>query len=172
VARHDTNTRVRVESLKLFDVSAFSAMLQRPRSKFPILPPFFEVPYFGSFIGWPLSGARVYHRSTAIVSAIIVPTATDLAFGIEFGTDRVCDDTHNPNQPLRCHYAHSPHDFGALPLRSFHKAMVQCFASGGKTFYPGKLMDQPENRSDCADLSLDSVGAAGKEKADFAVPPY
>ena len=62
VAKHDVSTRVRVESLKLFEISAFSAMLQRPRSKFPVVPPFFEVPYFGSFIGWPLPGAKVYHR--------------------------------------------------------------------------------------------------------------
>jgi len=159
VARHDTNTRVRVESLKLFDVSSFSAMLQRPRSKFPILPPFFEIPYFGSFIGWPLAGTRVYHRSTAIVSAIIVPTAADLAFGIEFSTDRVCSDSNNPNRPLDCHYAHSPYDFGSLPLRSFHKAMIQCFASGGKTAYTGLLSaGLPEEtdaaRTSCADLSL------------------
>jgi len=159
VAKHDTNTRVRVESLKLFDVSSFSAMLQRPRSKFPIVPPFFEVPYFGSFIGWPLSGAKVFHRSTAIVSAIIVPTAADLAFGIEFSTDRVCNDSNNPNQPLVCHAAHSPYDFGNLPLRSFHKAMVQCFASGGKTGYAGLLSARiPEEtdaaRNSCANLSL------------------
>ena len=130
VATHDVTTRVRVESLKLFDVSAFSAMLQRPRSKFPIIPPFFEVPYFGSFIGWPLPGAKVYHRSTAVVSAVIVPTAADLAFGIDFGADRLCDGEG-------CYRANSPNDFGRLPLRNFHKAMVQCFASGGVFDYAG-----------------------------------
>ncbi len=158
VAKHDTNTRVRVESLKLFDVSAFSAMLQRPRSKFPIVPPLFEVPYFGSFIGWPLPGAKVYHRSTAIVSAIIVPTAADLAFGIEFNSDRLCEPTNNGNQPLRCYRAHSPYDFGSLALRSFHKAMVQCFASGGQSAYAGKLLptykDDPEGNNVCDKLSL------------------
>src|SRR5262249_49097701 len=30
IGRHTTNTRVRVESLKLFEVSSFSALLQRP----------------------------------------------------------------------------------------------------------------------------------------------
>ncbi len=130
IAKHDVSTRVRVESTKLFEISAFSAMLQRPRSKFPILPPFFEVPYFGSFIGWPLRGAQVYHRSTAIISAVIVPTAADLAFGIDFGADRLCDENG-------CHRANSPKDFGFLPLRNFHKAMVACLASGEKTAYAG-----------------------------------
>jgi len=130
VAKHDVSTKVRVESTKLFEVSAFSAVLQRPRSKFPIVPPLFEVPYFGSFIGWPLSGAKVYHRSTAIVSAVIVPTAADLAFGIDFGADRFCDEDG-------CHRANSPNDFGTLPLRNFHKAMIECFASGGSAAYTG-----------------------------------
>jgi hypothetical protein len=156
VAKHNVNTRVRVESLKLFEVSAFSALLQRPRSKFPILPPLFEVPYFGSFIGWPLPGAKVYHRSTAIVSAVIVPTAADLAFGIDFSADRFCIGEE-------CRRAHSPQDFGSLPLRNFHKAMVQCFASSGRTPYTGVQIpagsggfhtDQNFPPTACTDLSL------------------
>ena len=190
VAKHDTNTRVRVESLKLFDVSAFSAMLQRPRSKFPIVPPLFEVPYFGSFVGLPLPGARVYHRSTAIVSAIIVPTAADLAFGIEFGSDRICETTTSATHRLTCHSAHSPYDFGGLPLRIFHKAMVQCFASQEKTAYPGKLWEKSEENAgkkleesrepkECENLSLvetklsekNAEAAATEKKPEGAVPP-
>lgn len=141
VATHDTTTKVRVESLKLFEVSAFSAMLQRPRSKFPLLPPFFEVPYFGSFISFPIPGARIYHRSTAIVSAVIVPTAADLAYGIDFTDDRVCrppvDSTSgeapptlsNPWYRFICEVARSPSAFDPWPLRGFNKAMVQCLAT-------------------------------------------
>jgi hypothetical protein len=175
VAKHDTNTRVRVESLKLFDVSSFSAMLQRPRSKFPIVPPFFEVPYFGSFVGLPLPGAKVYHRSTAIVSAIIVPTAADLAFGIEFSNGRICEPGDNPNQASYCHSARSPRDFGALPLRSFNKAMVLCFASGGRTFYAGQLSESlattaPKD-STCANLSLVKSADTTNPQGDVSVPP-
>jgi len=138
ISTHDTTTKVRVESLKLFEVSAFSAMLQRPRSKFPLLPPLFEVPYFGSFISVPIPGARVYHRSSAIVSAVIVPTAADLAYGIDFTADRVCE----PSKPgdsshYTCHRANSPGDFTDKPLRNYHKAMVQCLASHKQTAYPG-----------------------------------
>jgi len=138
VSTHDTTTKVRVESLKLFEVSAFSAMLQRPRSKFPLLPPLFEVPYFGSFISVPIPGARVYHRSSAIVSAVIVPTAADLAYGIDFTADRVCEiSLSNGSNQRICHRANSPSDFTGSPLRNFHKAMVQCFASHRQTAYPG-----------------------------------
>ncbi len=184
VAKHDTNTRVRVESLRLFDVSAFSAMLQRPRSKFPIVPPLFEVPYFGSFIGLPLPGAKVYHRSTAIVSAIIVPTAADLAFGIEFSSDRICgDDIGSSEGSLHCNHAHSPYDFGSLALRSFHKAMVQCFASGGTTPYAGKIVEmaQAGNQTGdtlCSKLSLvdpnlnqPTVGSTPRTQSETTVPP-
>ena len=48
VASHDTTTRVRVESVKLFEVSSFAAVLQQSRSKFPLLPPFVEIPYLGT----------------------------------------------------------------------------------------------------------------------------
>jgi hypothetical protein len=147
VATHDTTTKVRVESLKLFEVSAFEAMLQRPRSKFPVLPPFFEIPYFGSFISVPIPGAKVYHRSAAIISAVIVPTAADLAYGIDFTADRVCEPSTESDAEsisaaggprLTCHRANSPGDFGGLPLRNFHKAIVQCFASKDQTAYTGR----------------------------------
>jgi hypothetical protein len=173
VGTHDTTTKVRVESLKLFEVSAFSATLQRPRSKFPLLPPFFEVPYFGTFIGYPIRGARVYHRSTAIVSAVIVPTAADLAYGIDFTDDRVCHPTgSSASQPsgnttpdisygYTCSAAASPNDFPDLPLRNFHKAMVQCLATQQQTSETGtqatdlaKLQGSPVN---CGTLKFDTV---------------
>ncbi len=164
VAKHDVNTRVRVESLKLFEVSAFSAMLQRPRSKFPILPPLVEVPYFGSFIGWPLPGAKVYHRSTAIVSAVIVPTAADLAFGIDFGADRLCDQDG-------CHRADSPNDFGTLPLRNFHRAMVECFATGGGRPYTGLLFVDGLPKDACEKLALFPPSDQKTSPAPDTVPP-
>ena len=166
VAKHDVSTRVRVESLKLFEISAFSAMLQRPRSKFPIVLPFVEVPYFGSFVGWPLSGAKVYHRSTAVISAIIVPTATDLAFGIDFGADRVCDEQG-------CRRAKSPDDFGTLPLRNFHKAMMACFTSGESTPYTGlrQSVSLILGQAGCENLSLFEVNRTEQNKRPSAVPP-
>jgi hypothetical protein len=157
VATHDTTTKVRVESLKLFEVSAFSAMLQRPRSKFPLLPPFFEVPYFASFISVPIPGARIYHRSSAIVSAVIVPTAADLAYGIDFTDDRVCRPpvdsstgeappaVSNLSYPLICEIARSPYAFDPRPLRGFNKAMVQCLATEQRA---------PETGTQATDLTV------------------
>jgi hypothetical protein len=189
VGTHDTTTKVRVESLKLFEVSAFSAMLQRPRSKFPILPPLFEVPYFGSFISFPIPGAKVYHRSTAIVSAVIVPTAADLAYGIDFTADRVCEevtedygvDFSSDNQHPRhyiCHRASSPGDFNGLPLRNYHKAVVQCFATRKQTAHTGSLtLNQKLQSQTSADQksliqrALTTSGAACDNLSFLTVPP-
>lgn len=136
VGKHNTTTKVRVDSLKLFEVSSFSAMLQRPKSKFPLVPPLFEVPYFGSFIGIPIPGAKEYHRSTAIVSAVIVPTAFDLAYGIDFSGDRVCEKVPRevyPDAPnYECHKALSFDDLHRLPVRNYHKRIVECFASASR----------------------------------------
>jgi hypothetical protein len=90
VSTHDTTTRVRVDSIKLFTVSSFSAELRKSRSQIPLFPlPFVEVPYIGTLAGIPLPPAKEYHTSTAVLGAIVVPTAADLAYGLAFVSDRI-----------------------------------------------------------------------------------
>jgi hypothetical protein len=89
VAKNNTTTKVRLESIKLFEISSFTAVIQRSRQNFPLLPPFVEIPYIGSLLSFPVPGAKEYHRSTAIMSAVVVPTAADLASGVVFTRDRV-----------------------------------------------------------------------------------
>lgn len=86
VATHNTNTKVRVDSTKLFEVSSFAAALVHGRS-IPLIPPGVDLPYIGSIARLRLKPGTVYHRSFAIVSAVIVPTAADLANMIEFNED-------------------------------------------------------------------------------------
>jgi hypothetical protein len=86
VAKHNVNTMVRVDSQKLFEVSSFAAALVHGRSV-PLVPPFVDLPYIGNLARLRLSPSTVYHRSFAIVSAVIVPTAADLANMIEFSED-------------------------------------------------------------------------------------
>jgi hypothetical protein len=142
VAQHTINTKVRLESIKLFEVSSFTAMLERSRKNFPLVPPFVEVPYIGSFISIPLPGAKEFHRSTAVMSAIIVPTAAALANGLAFVSDRIavsitdgrdaplCVDTGN--NPVSCSFrkALSLTDFGDNSIKAFNRAMVKCFGEG------------------------------------------
>jgi hypothetical protein len=134
VARHNVATRVRVESVKLFDVSTFTAMIQRPRAKLPIVPPFVEIPIIGSILSVPLPAAKVYHASSAIVSAIIVPTAADLGFAIVFKNDRGVfrEDPNISPLPFSLRPLTSNNQFPVTaPIYDYHGAMVKCLATHG-----------------------------------------
>jgi hypothetical protein len=138
VARHNVATRVRVDSVKLFDVSTFTAMVQRPRTKLPIVPPFVEIPLVSSLLSVPLPAAKIYHASSAIVSAIIVPTAADLGYGIVFKDDlgvfREDKKFSRLQYSLRVLTQHSQYPETA-PIFEYHSAMVKCLAMGGGSSY-------------------------------------
>jgi hypothetical protein len=142
VASHDTTTRVRVDSIKLFEVSSFSAIVERSRSRFPLLPPFVEIPYIGTFAGIPLGAAKEFHSSTAIISAYVVPTAADIAYGLRFVSDLVVDGLNSgpcsfykgaagPDVDQACVFRkmYSLHDVGyQQPIREFNRNLTRCFA--------------------------------------------
>lgn len=131
IASQTVNTKVRLESVKLFEISSFSATLERSRQNFPILPPFVTIPYIGSFLSWPVKGAAQYHRSTAVMSAVVVPTAADLANGVAFTDDRVLScKTEDPNEQCPTRSALSLHDFKGSWIPSINKQVVRCFANG------------------------------------------
>jgi hypothetical protein len=142
VASHDTATRVRVDSVKLFEVSSFTSIVERSRSRFPLLPPFVEIPYIGTFAGIPLAAAKEYHSSTAIISAYVMPTAADLAYGIRFVSDLVVDGLNpgpcsffkgaaGPGVTEACLFrkALSLLDLNKQPVSNFNKEMVRCLAT-------------------------------------------
>jgi hypothetical protein len=140
IANHDTKTKIRIDSIKLFEVSSFSAELQKSRSRFPLLPPFVELPYVGTLFGIPLPPAKIYHTSTAVMSAIVVPTASDLAWGLAFIQDRIIDGscdrclgndrTQNSQLKIRrVRPAISLKDLGDRPVRAFHRRKILCFAA-------------------------------------------
>lgn len=143
VANHDTTTRVRVDSIKLFEVSSFSAIVERSRSRFPLLPPFVEIPYIGTFAGIPLGAAKEFHSSTAIISAYVVPTAADIAYGLHFVSDLVVDGLNpgpcsffkgaaGPDVKNACLFRNmlSLRDVGTQqPIHEFNKNIIRCFAT-------------------------------------------
>jgi hypothetical protein len=143
VANHDTTTRVRVDSIKLFEVSSFSAIVERSRSRFPLLPPFVEIPYIGTFAGIPLGSAKEFHSSTAIISAYVVPTAADIAYGLHFVSDLVVDGLNpgpcsflkgsaGPDVKAPCVFRKmfSLNDVDTQqPILEFNKNMTRCFGT-------------------------------------------
>jgi hypothetical protein len=141
VANHDTATRVRVNSVKLFEVSSFTAIVERSRSRFPLLPPFVEIPYIGTFAGIPLGAAKEFHSSTAILSAYVVPTASDIAYGLRYVSDLLVDGLNSgpcsfykgaagPDVTNACLFrkAVSLHDL-KQPVSNFNKVMTHCLAT-------------------------------------------
>lgn len=142
VSQHDVTTRVRVDSVKLFEISSFTAIVERSHSRFPLLPPFVEIPYIGTFAGVPIGPAREFHSSAAIMSAFVVPTAADLAYGLRFQHDLLLDAANTgpcsylkgvsgPAVKNACvyRYIYSPRDLGVSipPLREYNREMIQCF---------------------------------------------
>ena len=146
VATHNTSTRIRVDSIKLFDVSAFAAVIQRSRSRFPLVPPMVEIPYIGTALGIPLPPATEFHSSTALLSAIVVPTAADIASVAVFRPDAVVDpgiggsctkwplaaDGATADSSTFCSLrpAISISDLDGQPIPEFHRAMIHCLATG------------------------------------------
>jgi len=168
VASHDTSTTVRVESVKLFEVSSFAAVLQRSRSRLPLIPPFVELPYIGTIAGIPLPPGKEYHQSTAILSAVVVPTAADIAYGLEFEDDHLVDaeKTCTLGTPT-CKFrrALSIQDFGtAVSLTRFNRAMVHCLSTDMRSAQSSinalLPINDPARKSatiNCDNLSFDNV---------------
>jgi hypothetical protein len=141
VASHDTATRVRVDSVKLFEISSFTAIVERSRGRFPLLPPFVEIPYIGTFAGIPLGTAKEFHSSTAVLSAYVVPTAADIAYGLRFVPDLVVDalnpgpcsfykGTAGPDVTDACLFRRSLslQDLNHEPVGYFNKKLIRCMA--------------------------------------------
>jgi len=180
--KSDTTTRIRVDSLKLFEVSSFATQLMAPKKRFPLLPiPGLEMPYFGSILSIPLRPAREFHSSMAVMSAIVIPTATDLAFSARFVADRLLapenparnaddmtdtcywptDATDSKVQnrpPCRTRPMVSLRDFNGKPVREFNRMMTHCFATGGISATPNLIpVDDAIARQMCASLSFRDV---------------
>ena len=167
MAKHTTETKVRLESAKLFEISTFTALLQRSRRNFPLIPPFVEIPYINSILSLPLPGAKEYHISTAIMSAVVVPTAADLASGLVFTDDRVatirdstkagtCALTLRDSENCLLRRAVSTSQWPAYSIREYHKAMIRCF-SGGRYF----AATSQDNNTGCGTLQFDTLPPDG-----------
>lgn len=151
VASQSVTTHVRVDSLNLFEISSMTAILRAGRTKFPLLPPFVEIPYIGTLVGIPLKQAENFQTSTAIISAVVVPTASDLANGLRFRADLVLlslnDGAGDQSCKLggavpTCHVrqAASMQELGGRArLIEYNHQMVQCYASGATDCYSLRL---------------------------------
>ncbi len=86
VSQHDVKTKVYVNAMDFFDLSAFAsqATLNGGRGYVPIIGPtwrgiFGEVPGVGTFFSWKKNPQSVYSQSLVLTTSFISPTAMGLA---------------------------------------------------------------------------------------------
>ena len=88
VSQHTVNTKVRVNSMKLFKISTLGSVLARGRKPWELVDPV-EIPLLGPLVKVPRKPAEVYTQSLVFVDAIVVPTAADLGFGVPIQPDLI-----------------------------------------------------------------------------------
>lgn len=86
VSQHDVKTKVYVNAMDFFDLSAFASQstLNGGRGYVPIIGPtwrgiFGEVPGFGTLFSWKKNPQNVYSQSLVLTTSFISPTAMGLA---------------------------------------------------------------------------------------------
>jgi len=126
VTNHKVSTTIRVDTLRLFEVSTFTARLSHGRDPIPLLPPFVELPYIGSFLKVKRRPASAYHQSFAIVSATILPTAADLLNGLRYRADHIVDKSDSEREiwTLSEDVRHNLFQ----DVVKFHRQMLNCIA--------------------------------------------
>jgi len=131
VADHQVTTTVRVESLKLFQVSGFTMELTHPKrgTPVPVIGQVWEglfgtMPGVDKLFHFPNTTKKVDNRSVAIVRAVVVPTAMDLGQSLDFESDRVSDPLTGSTDPI-----YSMQQIGGK-IRPFHKKLMECVIRG------------------------------------------
>jgi hypothetical protein len=131
VADHQVTTNVRVESLKLFEVSSFTMELTHPQRPMaiPVIGQAWEglfgtMPVADRLFHIPLNPTKIDNRSIAIIRAVVVPTAMDFGESMGFESDRVWDPSTDSTDPM-----FSVQQIGGR-IRPFHKHLMTCITSG------------------------------------------
>jgi hypothetical protein len=130
VSDHHVTTHVRVDSLRLFQLSAFTMELTHPERGTPVpvvgqvWEAFFgNIPGIGNLLRLPPYSKTEDNQSMVIVRAVVVPTAMDIGLSLRFEADRVLDPVTNATDFL------SSVEQAGGRLRPFHEQMMLCLLS-------------------------------------------
>jgi hypothetical protein len=103
------------------------------------------------------------------MSAMVVPTAADIAYGLRFAFDQVVDGQAGPCSFVKgsagdqvkntCGFrrALSMLDLKQNPIVDFHKAMIHCFATNMKSAYSSVGNLASSDNKACTSLSFDGI---------------
>jgi hypothetical protein len=131
VSNYNVQTAVRVDSLKLFQVSSLSMDLTHPQSSVPVPvvgwaweAVFGAVPGMKDVLTIPRSPLTVQNRSIAVVRAVVVPTAFDLGLSLPFRSDHIEDPISLTSKLL------FSTDQTDNKLAEYHKNFITCILKG------------------------------------------
>jgi hypothetical protein len=82
VASHVVTTHVRVDSLRLLQLSTMSSVLARSQTPWKPFDPYIEIPILDLIVKRPRDAKEVFTRSLVFLDAMVVPTAADLGNGV------------------------------------------------------------------------------------------
>jgi hypothetical protein len=123
VSNHHVKSHVRLESLKLFELSTLDSTLARGRAPWKLADPYLEIPVLGELVQKPRHPDLIRQRSVLFLSAVVVPTAADLA------STALDEDLYWPNATQREKSLHrfkdiSPSLFDQIEL--YHRRVIEC----------------------------------------------
>jgi len=123
VSQHTVDTKVRVDSIKLFKVSTLSGVLARGQAPWKPIDPLFEVPALGYLVNRPRKPNEVFTQSLVFVDAIVIPTAADLGFGVPYTDDQISES----NQLYtKLHQLSDFPDHLGDRIMQYHQKIVDC----------------------------------------------
>ena len=142
VARHTIDTKVRVEVLRLFEVSTFLNHVTLPVPDKPVRiigdvwhAMFASVPGLNRLFVTRGRPEEVSHKSLIMVQAVIVPTALDLGWSLEWSPEDRPDEKDKKNNDLgdqRHENGRASKESGKETLyykqKRFHEYMRRCLA--------------------------------------------
>jgi uncharacterized membrane protein YgcG len=132
VANYNVQTRIRVDSLRLFQVSSLSMDLTHAETSVPVPvvgwtweAVFGTVPWMKDHIlAIPREPKTVENRSVAVVRAVVIPTAMDLGLSLPFRDDSIEDPVTGTTKSLSA-LAQTSNKF-----REFHQQLMHCILEG------------------------------------------
>jgi hypothetical protein len=122
VSQHSVDTHIRVDSLKLFEVSTLGSLLARGRPSWKPFDPV-EIPLLSLIVNRPRSPELVYSQSLVFVDAIIVPTAADLGYGVPITDDQL--EIEQGRFEKIHELSKFPHKLGERILQ-YHSQVIDC----------------------------------------------
>jgi hypothetical protein len=128
VAAHSVNTHVRLDSLRLLQLSTMSSVLARSQPPWRPFDPYIEIPGLNMIVKHPKNPKEVYTQSLVFLDAMVVPSAIDLGYGFPITSDKggqpITSDRDEKYEALK---RLNEADLSKF-LMQYHQSIVNCLS--------------------------------------------